>query len=229
MDFKNFVYILLLSALFLATLGASIKRKDGFWGKLRYLFPAMLFTGIIFAIWDIRFAELGIWSFNPGSLTGISLRNLPLEEWLSFFVLPFFSVYVYESLKNRPLRFAHPNIFVALSLVLLAAYASTAYFFRQGLYTFFTFFLLSVYFGYTIFRNNFKKDYPRFYLSFLFALVPFFILRWVLTTLPVVSFNSRHILNVFIFSVPIEDIGYFFLMHLMNVTIFEYLRAKQFY
>ncbi|QGY44022.1 lycopene cyclase domain-containing protein [Maribellus comscasis] len=229
MGLQNFVYVALLAVFFFATVGISLKRKDGFIGKMKYLLPAMLFSGAIFIIWDIRFTELGIWNFNPGYLLGISLMQLPLEEWLFFFVVPFFSVYIYEVLKSRLVRFSRPNIFVVLSLVLLVVYALIAYSYRKDLYTFFTFFLLTIYFGYTIFRNNFKKNYPKFYLSYLFALAPFLILRGILTGLPVVTFNYEHILNVFIFSIPIEDLGYFFLIHLMNITIFEYLSVRRFY
>ncbi|MBN1987255.1 MAG: lycopene cyclase domain-containing protein [Prolixibacteraceae bacterium] len=229
MEFRNYAYVLLLLVFFAVPAGITLKRSDGFVGKLKYLLPAMLFSGAIFILWDIRFAELGIWNFNSDFVLGISLKNLPLEEWLFFLVVPFFSVYIYEILKTRLLQVRQPNIFVAISLVLLVMYALLAYFFRRNLYTFFTFFLLTIYFGYTIFRNNFKQNYPRFYLSFLFAVVPFLILRGILTALPVVTFNTEHIVNIHIFSVPVEDLGYFFLLHLMNITIFEYLRIRQFY
>ena len=229
MEFGNFIYVLLLGLFSVATAGVSLKRKDGFLSKLKYLFPAMLFSGAIFILWDIRFAELGIWDFNPEFFLGISIQKLPIEEWLFFFVIPFFSVYIYEILKERGMTFSRPNFFVVISLALLVLFAFMAYSYRRNLYTFFTFFLLSIYFGYTIFRNNFKKNYAVFYLSFLLALIPFLILRGVLVALPVMSFNGEHIMNVRIFSMPVEDLGYFFLLHLMNITIFEYLSVKQFY
>ncbi len=229
MEFGNFIYVLLLVLFSVATAGVSLKRRDGFLSKLKYLFPAMLFSGAIFILWDIRFAELGIWNFNPEFFLGISIQKLPIEEWLFFFVIPFFSVYIYEILKERSMTFSRPNFFVVISLALLVVFAFMAYSYRRNLYTFFTFFLLSIYFGYTIFRNNFKKNYAVFYLSFLLALIPFLILRGVLVALPVMSFNGEHIMNVHIFSMPVEDLGYFFLLHLMNITIFEYLSVKQFY
>ena len=229
MDFRNFVYILLLALFFLVPAGISLKRKDGFMGRLKYLFPAMLFSGIIFITWDIRFTELGIWNFNPDFILGISIRNLPIEEWLFFLVVPFFSIYIYERFQNSLVHFNKPNIFVVFSLLLLVVFGLLAFFFRRQLYTFFTFFLLTIYFGYTIFRNHFKRNFPKFYLSVGFALIPFFVLRVVLTALPIITFNGEHILNVRLYTVPIEDFGYFFLLHLMNITIFEYLQARQFY
>ena len=229
MEFQNIVYILLLLIFFLTTLIVNLKRKDNFLSKLKYLFPAMLFSAIIFITWDIRFTELGIWKFNPEFVLGIKFKNIPVEEGLFFFGVPFFSVYIYEILGNRFERFNKPNIFVGIGLVLLLVFGCIAYFFRKNLYPFFTFFLLTVYLGYTIFRNNFKKNYPNFYLSFLFALIPFLLLRGILTAFPVITFDSEHLLNVQIFTVPVEDLAYFFLLHLMNITIFEYLRVRQFY
>jgi lycopene cyclase domain-containing protein len=229
MGLQKFIYAFLLAIFILFPVILSYKMRDGYLKKLKYFFPAMLFAAIIFSIWDVRFTELGIWTFHPEFVSGISFRNLPVEEWLFFFAVPFFSVYFYEWLKGRGLNHKNPNLFVFISLVLLVVFGLITYFFRKELYTFFTFFLLTIYFGYTIFRNNFKKNYPNFYLSFIIALVPFLIFRGILTALPVISFDSFHIMNIHIFTVPVEDIGYFFLLHLMNVTIYEYLSEKQFF
>lgn len=229
MELKNFICLLLLVIFIVIPVIFSIKREDQYLNKLKYLLPSIIFTGVIFVIWDIRFTELRIWEYNPDFISGIKIKNLPLEKWFFFIAIPFCSVYIYEFLNGKTTRFENPNVFVAISLVLLVVFGGVAYFFRQNLYTFFTFFLLAIYFGYTIFRNNFKKNYPRFYISFLVALIPFLLLRGVLTTLPLIIFNSAHITNIHIFTIPIEDLGYFFLLHLMNVTIYEYLKVRQFY
>ena len=229
MGLQKFIYAILLAIFVLIPVILSYKRRDGYLKKLKYLFPAMLFAAIIFSIWDVRFTELGIWTFNFEFVSGITIRNLPVEEWLFFFVVPFFSVYFYEWVKGKEISDKNPNLFVVISLVLLVFFGLITYFFRKELYPFFTFFLLTIYFGYTIFRNNFKKNYPYFYVSFLIAFVPFLIFRGILTALPVISLDSLHILNIHIFTVPVEDIGYFFLLHLINVTIYEFLSEKQFF
>jgi lycopene cyclase domain-containing protein len=229
MGVQKLIYLIILVLFILIPAGISLKRNDRYLHKLKYLFPAILFTGAIFIIWDIRFVELGIWNFNPDYITGILIRNLPVEEWIMFFAIPFLGVYVYEFLKSLTIRTNQPNLFVVISLVLLTVFGIITFIFRKNIYPFFTFFLLTIYFGYTIFRNNFKKNYPAFYISLLIMLLPFLILRGIITSLPVITFNSEHILNIHIFTIPIEDLGYFFLLHLMNITIFEYLRERQFY
>ncbi|SHF41597.1 lycopene cyclase domain-containing protein [Mariniphaga anaerophila] len=229
MEFKNYTYLLLMLGLLVISLAFSFEKKVRFYTKLRHLVPAILFSGAIFILWDIRFEKLGIWSFNPDYLLGIYILNLPLEEWLFYLVVPYFSILVYEVLTVRFAKFEKPNLFLAISLVLLAAFALAAYFFRPKVYTFFTFFLLAIYFGYTIFRNKFKQHYTKFYLTWLILLIPFAIIYSTLTALPIVEYNDTYNLGVRIFTIPIENFFCFFLLLLMNTTIYEYMKKQHFF
>jgi lycopene cyclase domain-containing protein len=229
MELKRFAYLLLMLGTLIIPLVFSFDKRVQFFRKLKYLLPAIIFTGAIFILWDIRFTQLNIWSFNSEFITGLTILNLPVAEWLFFFTVPYFSMLIYETLKIKLNHLEHPNLFLAFSLVLLVIFGLLAWFSRQKLFTFFTFFLLTIYFGYTIFRNRFKPYYTKFYLAYFIALIPFFIIRVVQTELPVIIYNSAHILGSRIINVPVENLGYFFLLFLMNVTIFEYLKERQFY
>jgi lycopene cyclase domain-containing protein len=143
----------------------SYEKQLRFYSNLKYLLPAMLFTGAIFIIMDLRFEQRAIWRFNTEFTIGINILNLPIEEWLYFLAVPFLGVAIYEFLNSLISDFEHPKIFLALSLFLLILFGVTAYFSRQKLYPFFIFFLLAIYLGYTIFRERFQKHYTKFYLS----------------------------------------------------------------
>lgn len=225
MELKNFTYLFVILGLFALPLLFILKKEVKYFTKLKYLLPAIIFTGIIFIIWDLRFEKLGIWGFNPEYIIGFYILNLPFEEWLFFFIAPLCCVFIYEILKIKLPGIEIPNIFLAVSLVLLVIFALLAYFARDKLYTFFTFFLLTIYFGYTVFRNRFKKYYTKFYLTYLISLVPFLISNIILTTLPVVEYNDQYTLGMEFLNMPVENFGYFFLLLLMNITIYEYLRA----
>ena len=229
MEFKNFTYLLLMLGSVIVPVIYSFESEVRYYSKLKYLFPAIIFSGAIFILWDIRFEELGIWQFNPEYVTGIYILNLPVEEWLFFLVIPYCCVFIYEILKVKLPHFDKNNLFVAVSLMLLVAFVLLAYFERRKLYTFFTFFLLSIYFGYTVFRNRFKPHYTKFYLAYLISLIPFLIVNGVLTALPVVEYNDVQNLGIRVFTIPIEDFAYFFLLLLMNVTIYEYLKQRRLY
>ena len=228
MEFKNFTYLLLMLGSLAVPVAYSFEKQVQYYSKLKYLFPAILFSGAVFILWDLRFEELGIWNFNPEYVTGVYLLNLPVEEWLFFFVIPYCCVFIYEILNVKLPPFRQPNLFLVISLVFLAAFVLLAWFARQKLYTFFTFFLLSVYFGYTIFRNQFKPHLYKFYLTWLISLIPFLIVNGILTALPVVEYNDMHNLGIRIFTIPFEDFFYFFLLLIMNLTIYEYLRKQRF-
>jgi lycopene cyclase domain-containing protein len=229
MEIKNFTYLLLMLGSLAVPLACSFEKQVQFYSKLKYLFPAILFSGAVFILWDLRFEELGIWSFNPEYVTGIYLLNLPVEEWLFFLVVPYCCIFIYEVLKVKVPHFDKPNLFVAISLVLLIAFALLAWFARQKLYTFFTFFLLTIYFGYTVFRNQFKPFFTRFYLTWLISLIPFLIVNGILTAMPVIEYNDLHNLGIRVFTIPVEDFFYFFLLLIMNITIYEYMRRQRFF
>jgi len=229
MELRQFTYLFLIVVLLLLTLLAGPKKNARLRGIIKYMVPAVLFSVAIYIMWDNRFAEIGIWSFNPGFITGINLWGLPLEEWLFLIAVSFVSLIVYDRSKFNFSNIEKNNILLAVSLILLAVFVTTAFLSRQKLYPFFTFFLLSVYFGYTIFRNRFKKHYTTFYITYLIIIIPVFVIKVILTALPVISYNMSAIIGVHIFNVPVEDFGYFFLLILMNITIFEYLYERRFF
>ncbi len=229
MEFKQLTYLFLVILLSMTVFFTGPNKIARLRNLVKYILPANFFSLAVYLIWGTRFSQIGIWSFNPEYTTGIQLWNLPLEEWLFLWVVSFLSVAVYEWAKIRFSEFEKPNVFLAISLVLLVIFGLTAFLSRQKVYPFFTFFLLSVYFGYTIFRNRFKKSYTKFYITYLVIIVPIFIIKAILCSLTVVSYNSIGTLGVYIANVPIEDFGYYFLLVLMNLTIFEYLNERRFY
>jgi lycopene cyclase domain-containing protein len=70
----------------------------------------------------------------------------------------------------------------------------------------------------------------KFYLSYLWILIPFFLVNGILTGTglenPVVWYNNDENLGIRLLSIPLEDVVYGMLLILMNITIFEWLQAK---
>jgi len=229
MEFQKLSYLLLLLVYLVIPVVLSTQKKVRFVFQLRYLLPAVIFSGAIFVMWNMRFIELGIWRFNSDYVTGIEFIKVPVEEWLSFLIIPLSSVYIYEWLKIRLENFEQANSFLMVSLVLFAITGVLAFYFRKNMFTFFTFFLTAIYLGYTVFRNRFKRHYTKFYLAFAVTLLPFIIVSAVLNLLPVIIYNANHIIGVEVIGIPVEKLGFLFLMLLINVTIYEYLSERQYY
>lgn len=229
MEFLNLSYLFLLLVYLIIPVVLSIQKKVRFAFQLKYLLPAVVFTGAIFGMWNIRFTELGIWNFNPEYLTGIELGGVPVEEWISLLIVPLSSTYIYEWLKIKLENFEKANFFVALSLIVFVGSGVLAYFSRQNMFTFFTFFLTAIYLGYMIFRNRFKKHFTKFYLTYAIVLIPFFIVSIAANVMPVIIYNAEHLIGKALLGVPFEKFGYLFLMLLISVTSYEYLSERQYY
>ncbi len=229
MEIKNFVTLILLLAVAFVPLLFGSGNRTRIFPKLKYFIPAIIFTGAVFLIWDDRFTQIGIWSYNPEYLSGKEILNLPWERWLYYIVISWVSLFVYEWVK---LKFGHlkiDNPVAALSLVFLVAFGLIAFFSRQKVYTFFTFFLLSIYFGYTLLRNRFKSHLTNFYITYFILLIPFFILSAILVALPVIYYHPEYTLQFHLLNVPVENLACFFLLLFINITISEYLTERRFY
>ena len=97
-------------------------------------------------------------------------------------------------------------------------------------YTAVTFISLSCFLVLSVFR--WKSDFLGvFYFSFLFVLIPFFMMNGILTgTLldaPVVWYNDSENLGIRMGTIPFEDTFYGMLLLLMTVTRMEHLQRRR--
>ncbi|KAF0239238.1 MAG: lycopene cyclase domain-containing [Prolixibacteraceae bacterium] len=229
MEFQNYWYALVLIVMAVITMFLFVKKTIVFFTELKYMLPAIIFSGAIFILFNHRLLETGILSFNSNFLTGKYLFSLPVEEWLFLLIISLFSFSVYILITVLFPNFERPNLFLVISVVLLLGFGLVAWHFRQKLIPFFIFFLLTIYFGYTIFRNRFKMHLTKFYISYAIAVIPYFLIKGLLYSLPVISYNTGYTLGIRLLGTPVEEFGYFFLLMLINVTIFEYLKGHRLY
>jgi lycopene cyclase domain-containing protein len=154
---------------------------------------------------------------------------MPIEEWLFFIVIPYCCMFIYEVLKFYLNDYEYPVFFKGLSWFFVGLFALISYRFNNQGYTLVTFSFSSVYLAYTVLRNKFNLYFTKFYFAYFVSLIPFLVVNGILTSLPVVEYNSAHILNIRIINIPVEDFSYLFLMLLMAITIYEALKESKFY
>lgn len=226
---SKYLYLIIDLAAISLPFAFSFHPKANFSKKWKYLFPAITIPAIIFLVWDEWFTRIGVWGFNPKYLSGMYVLSLPLEEVLFFICIPYACVFTYEAVgyfsKRDYLKNAVKTINVFL-IILLTVIALINYY---RWYTFVTFISLSLFLLFLHFKL--KPDYlGKFYLAFLFILIPFFIVNGILTGTgiegQVVWYNDAENLGIRMGTIPIEDTFYGMLLILMNVTIFESLQEK---
>jgi lycopene cyclase domain-containing protein len=221
----KYTYLLLNAITLVYPIAQSFERRLRYFKKWKYLFPAILITGIFFITWDVYKTAYGVWSFNPEYLTGIYMLNLPVEEWLFFLTVPYAIVFIYEVMNY----FVKKDIFGAfadkISLILgfiLVVIATMNY---DKAYTLVNFGLL----GFFLLIHYFfiRAQYMgRFYLAYLVSLIPFAIINGFLTALPVVMYDDTQNLGIRLYTIPIEDTMYSLFLFLMTITFYEFFKKK---
>ncbi|HNP54962.1 MAG TPA: lycopene cyclase domain-containing protein, partial [Ferruginibacter sp.] len=140
----HYTYFLILALSLAGPLALSFDSKVGFYKKWRYLFPAMIIPALLYIGWDMWFTHQQIWSFNPDYISGIHIYNLPIEEVLFFFVVPYCCVFIYECIRAYFPNIRHTPtlqyVFYALGLALFV----TGIVYADRAYTAYTFLLLSL-------------------------------------------------------------------------------------
>jgi len=192
----------------------------------KYYWKAVLTSGLIFISWDVFVTWRGHWYFNPDYTLGIKIINLPFEEILFFICIPFSSLYLFEVLnylikdkliKNKYINFSiFGFILIILNIIYLYKYE----------YTFIIVNIVGILF---IFSFKYWKLFNsvNFWIYQLFMFIPFGIVNGILTSLPVVSYNSQHITNVRIGTIPLEDFTYSFALLTSYLTIYHWEKSKR--
>jgi lycopene cyclase domain-containing protein len=217
--------LLLLSIAFPLLL--SFDKKVAFYRIWKYFFPSAFLVGSLYIIADIIFVKHGIWGFNPAYHSGIIIAGLPLEEWLFFLVIPYACVFIHYVVAAWFPHLALSDVLVrTISAVIVLALLIITVKFRQRSYTFFNFSLLIV--AVILANISNEKILNRYYITFLFMLVPFFIVNGILTGLfirgEVVWYSNSQIIGTRFLTVPAEDTGYAFSLVLLNLLLIERLK-----
>lgn len=225
MNTTNYTYLLINLLVLVGPLIANIYFKvSGFKFFLKNFAKTFLVVGIPFILWDTLITHRGDWSFNPLYTIGVKVGNIPLEEALFFFCIPFATMALYElvNIKFKEKRIKiHNSIFYFLSLTFLIL----SFIFNTFVYTNNIFLLLSVLFLVVAFTKTNNIFYTKnFYLLVLVSYIPFLIVNGILTALPVVIYSNTAITNFRLHTIPFEDLFYSFLM--ISTYLFVYYIFK---
>ncbi|MBP9151504.1 MAG: lycopene cyclase domain-containing protein [Flavobacteriales bacterium] len=229
MNVVKYTYLLVNLCSIAVPLAFSFEGKLQFFRKWKALLPALLIPAVFFLVWDSIFTTQGVWGFNENYLTGIQLYNLPIEEVLFFFCIPYCCVFTYEVLNyfikqdilGKYARYG-TTILAYVLVALVFKYNDLAYTFYTSIFTF-LFLLLHL--------VVLKKPYwSRLVFTFLIILMPFFIVNGILTGTgleePVVWYNDAENLGIRLLTIPIEDAIYGFLLIGLNITLYEWRKTK---
>lgn len=225
---SKYLYLgILIISIFLPLL-YSFDKRFSFYKKWKGLFIGILIMMSIFITWDIVFTKHQIWWFHKDYITGFKISSLPIEEWMFFIIIPYCCLFIYEALKyffkkDHLAQYSKP-IFYSLGFILLIS----SIFIIGKTYTFTILILSGIACMLQAYYN--PKWSGRFLSMFLVSLIPFFWFNGTLTGMftanPVVNYDSNEIINLRLFTIPIEDVVYNLLMLLVVTAVFEKINSK---
>ncbi len=186
---------------------------------------ASALVALPFIAWDAYFTSKGIWGFNESYISGIKILQLPLEEILFFFCIPFSCVFTYHCLQLF-FKLEWPEKVEQITILGLVSFLFiNGFIYLQHLYTSVTFLSLGILL--LILKYLFRvKWLPKILSVYLILLIPFTIVNGILTGTgldePVVWYNEAHIIGIRILTIPFEDI--FYGLELIILNVFFYTR-----
>lgn len=222
---KHYTYLLINFLTIFFPLVLSFDKRVRFYSSWKFITPGLLFTGLLFLVWDHIFTVYKVWSFNSRYILGIYIFDLPLEEILFFLTVPFACLFIYECL-NYYLKTNIPrSLAVGVSASLLILSAAMLLMFSDRLYTLVTFSLLLLLCLLLLYLK--PVFLGKFFLAFVVSLLPFYVVNGFLTALPVVLYNDAGNSGIRVGTIPLEDHFYSLSLLMLNVLFFEYFRGRK--
>ena len=221
----NYTYLLINLGLLLIPVILFSNRQLNFSGNSKFIILAVLINVFVFSVPTEYLMRLKVIVYNPPYLSGMTLWDLPIEELLLSLLLPLCGIAIYQFLNLRFPDNTRDKYSLAFSNIVLGICIAMLFFGHKKLYTLLTFSMLLVFILYIEYFNKLRFMY-KFYRAYLVCLIPFYIVYSILTTIPVIQYNSEETLKFNLGHIPFENHFYFMGMMLLSVYFYELFKSR---
>ena len=198
--------------------------------KLYKYFPGIFFSigmaMIPYIAWDIWFTKSAFWGFNPAYLIGVDFWHLPIEEWLFFVIIPYACIFTHIALIQLfPSMILSDGTVKRLTFSIMLVFLVMGVVYYDKWYT-----LMDMVFGILVLGITYsfsRSILKRYYLTFIFMLIPFFIVNGILTGTgiegEVVWYDDSQNMGLRLGTIPLEDSVYAFSLILLNLLMMDWV------
>jgi len=180
---------------------------------------------IPFILWDTAVSGVH-WYFNERFTLPFRLMGLPPGEWLFFITVPFACLFIWQIIViRRPARAAVQPVWIAVTAMLLVPAAGILILHHRIYAAIVCFFLIwNVFLDHVLNTHLLREGRTFLYMAIITGLILIF--NGYLTSRPVIVYNPEFILNLRIWTIPVEDFGYGYSLILLCTILYEKLRGK---
>ena len=218
----NSLYILINLGAVIIPLAFSFSGRIAFYKKWFALFPAIILTALFFLGWDQWFTEMNVWGFNSKYLLGYYVYDLPVEEVMFFFTIPYMAVFIYEAIRTYTRESpAFEELYRWFTLLFFGIACTLLYWYSDKLYTAITCLVLTLILGthLTVIRRRYMS---WFYFAYIVSLLPMLAVNWLLTSTPVIFYNELQNTGIALGSIPVEDFLYDMTLFTVCIGLYEW-------
>jgi lycopene cyclase domain-containing protein len=219
-------YLLINIVIIFFPLILSFDKNLKYYKNLKYLLQSLLVVSSLYIMWDIIATKRGDWAFNPEHLIGIHFFDLPLEEILFFITVPYSCIFIYETvkfyIKEKEITF-NKNIFFVPAILLIILGLG----FYNRPYTFSVLLFTAMFFIAAILFNSLLLRSRNFWITILICFVPFLIVNYFLTSIPIVTYNELAFSGKRFLTIPYEDFLYSFSLVSLWILFYDLAKKKK--
>ncbi|UCE36935.1 MAG: lycopene cyclase domain-containing protein [Thermoplasmata archaeon] len=203
----------------------SFEKRISYYKHFKPLFISILIVGGCYIIWDAVATSRGDWWFNHDYVMDFDIVGLPIEEIMFFVTAPYSCIFIYESLlyflNDRQFNY-DTRVFIVPSLIFIVA---GSMFYYQN-YTATVLFSCALFFFLAMLAYPNMLKSVIYWLYIIIVFIPFFIMNYLLTSIPIVLYNSEAIWNIRITTIPAEDFFYNFAMLSFYLMVYLFFKGR---
>ena len=226
---EHYTYLLINFFTIIICFIFSFDRRIQFYKHFKEFIISCSIVAFFFIVWDAWFTKMGVWWFNEDYLIGFKILNLPIEEVLFFFCIPFSCVFTYYCLdKFFDLKWANAfNTIIAFITIIVCAVVALLY--HHHIYTLVTAVLTfsTMVFIHLVSRKEWLGQAS---LVYCILMLGFFPVNGVLTGTglenPIVNYNSEDFLGIRMGTIPIEDAVYGYSLYIWVLYFFYFFKKR---
>ncbi len=226
---EHYTYLLINFFTIIICFIFSFDRRIQFYKYFKEFIISCSIVAFFFIVWDVWFTKMGVWWFNEDYLIGFKILNLPIEEVLFFFCIPFSCVFTYYCLdKFFDLKWANAfNTIIAFITIIVCAVVVLLY--HHHIYTLVTSVLTfsTMVFIHLVSRKEWLGQAS---LVYCILMLGFFPVNGVLTGTglenPIVNYNPEDFLGIRMGTIPIEDAVYGYSLYIWVLYFFYFFKKR---
>jgi len=213
-------YLLLNILIVLVPLVLSFERRLRFYQNWTAYGFSVAIVSTLFIFWDAFATNRGDWAFNSIYTIGWEIFGLPIEEIMFFITVPYSVIFIYETLNAYIEDYFYSTrriVFLVFSIIFFIL----SFFVIGQNYTHILFLFISFSFFLMYFIKKSIAQTQNFWLTIVISYIPFLIVNYLLTSIPIVTYNDFENFGIRIITIPIEDLGYSFAMISMWLLFYD--------